>query len=59
MRNRIGKFFRLLLGLLRELSDESAYRRHLAAHGRVHSRGEWRKFSDQRLMARYIRPKCC
>ena len=30
-------FFRLLLGLLREIGDENAYARHLKAHGREHS----------------------
>jgi hypothetical protein len=50
---------RLILGLLRELGDESAYRRHLAVHGRTHSRAEWQKFCDERLRARYVRPKCC
>ena len=52
-------FWRVALGLLRELSDESAYQRHLAAHGRVHSGEEWRRFSEERLRARYLRPKCC
>ena len=28
---------KLLLALLRELSDENAYQRHLAVHGRTHS----------------------
>ncbi len=49
----------LLWELLQELSDESAYRRHLAYHGRRHSPEEWRRFSDQRLQAKYVRPKCC
>lgn len=49
----------LLWELLRELSDENAYRRHLAYHGRRHSPKEWRRFSDQRLQAKYVRPKCC
>jgi hypothetical protein len=57
--NRLKRFGRLLLGLLRELGDENAYRRHLAAHGRPHSAEEWRRFSDARLGARYQRPKCC
>jgi hypothetical protein len=48
-----------LAGLLRELSDETAYRRHLAAHGREHSPEEWRRFSDRRFHAKYLRPKCC
>ena len=56
---RLRKFLRLGLGLLRELSDENAYQRHLAAHGRPHSGAEWRKFSQERLRAKYLRAKCC
>jgi hypothetical protein len=52
-------FARLVVGLLRELADESAYDRHLAAHGRAHSREEWRRFSEERLKAKYARTKCC
>jgi len=52
-------FGRIILGLLRELADENAYRRHLAAHGRAHSRQEWRRFSDERLRAKYLRARCC
>ena len=50
---------KILVGLLRELSDETAYQRHLAAHGRVASGDEWRRFSEERLRAKYVRPKCC
>ena len=50
---------RLLLAILRELSDESAYQRHLNAHGRLHSGEEWRRFSEERLRAKYARAKCC
>lgn len=50
---------RLLLALLRELADENAYHRHLEAHGRPHSGEEWRRFSEERLRAKYARPKCC
>ena len=50
---------RLLWALLRELADENAYDRHLAAHGRTHSAEEWRRFSEERLRARYSRAKCC
>jgi hypothetical protein len=53
------RFFTLLLALLRELSDENAYQRHLAAHGVQPSAGEWRKFSEERLRAKYARAKCC
>ncbi|MCL4402425.1 MAG: YbdD/YjiX family protein [Acidobacteria bacterium] len=49
----------LLRSLLKELADENAYERHLAAHGRTHSPEEWRRFSDERLGARFTRPKCC
>jgi hypothetical protein len=50
---------RLVLALLRELADENAYARHLAAHGRPHSGEEWRRFSEERLRAKYARAKCC
>ena len=55
----LGKIARLLAGLLRELADESAYQRHLERQGRPHSAGEWQRFSDARLSAKYSRPKCC
>ena len=57
--SRLRRFGTLLLGLLRELSDENAYQRHLAARGRTHSPEEWRHFSEHRLQAKYARPKCC
>jgi hypothetical protein len=50
---------RLLAGLLRELADESAYQRYLQRRGRRHSPEEWRRFSDERLGAKYTQPKCC
>jgi hypothetical protein len=50
---------RLVLALLRELADENAYARHLASHGRTHSGEEWRRFSEERLRAKYARAKCC
>jgi len=49
----------LLREILRELADERAYQRHLERHGRAASGEEWRRFSDERLRARYARPKCC
>ena len=49
----------LMLGLLRELADENAYQRHLAARGRAHSAAEWRHFTEHRLRAKYARAKCC
>ncbi len=56
---RLRSLGRLVLALLRELADESAYARHLAAHGRAHSGEEWRRFSEERWRARAVRPKCC
>jgi hypothetical protein len=53
------KLVRLVLYLLRELADENAYQRHLALHGRAHSGPEWRRFSEERLRAKYARAKCC
>ena len=53
------RLFGLLRDLLRELADENAYQRHLAAHGRTHSAEEWRRFSDERMRAKYMRAKCC
>jgi transposase len=50
---------RLLAGLLRELADENAYRRHLERQGCPHSPGEWRRFSEARMRAKYSRAKCC
>ena len=53
------RLFRLVMALLRELADETAYQRHLTAHGCTHSGEEWRRFSEQRLRAKYARAKCC
>ncbi|HZT28258.1 MAG TPA: hypothetical protein VFA33_00130 [Bryobacteraceae bacterium] len=57
--SRLRRLGRLLVGLLRELADESAYGRHLAARGCAPSGEEWRRFSEKRLRAKYARPKCC
>ena len=56
---RVRRFGGLVLALLRELADENAYRRHLEAHGRAHSPAEWRRFSEERLRAKYARARCC
>jgi hypothetical protein len=55
----VRRLFDLVMELLRELADENAYRRHLAAHGRTHSGEEWRRFSEQRMREKYARAKCC
>lgn len=53
------EFWRIVMGILHELSDETAYRRHLAAHGVAASGVEWRRFSEERLKAKYQRARCC
>lgn len=55
----VKEVWRIVRGLLRELADESAYERHLTAHGAVHSGAEWRRFSEHRHKAKYARAKCC
>jgi hypothetical protein len=55
----IRRFFALLRQLLGELSDESVYARHLAAHGTSHSGDEWRRFCDHRWDAKSRRGRCC
>ena len=50
---------RLLLELLRELADQNAYQRYLAARGVEHSPEAWRHFSNHRLAARFGQAKCC
>ena len=55
----LQQFGRIILGILREIADENAYARHLACHGVTHSAAEWRRFSEDRLRAKYARAKCC
>ena len=50
--SRLGRVVRIVRGLFGELSDQNAYARHLATHGRPHSPAEWRRFSDERLKAK-------
>jgi len=57
--NCVRRFGRFVLALLREIGDENAYQRHLAAHGAAHSGAEWRRFSEERMRAKYARAKCC
>jgi hypothetical protein len=55
----VREAFHLLMGLLRELSDENAYQRFLAKRGTQPSKEEWRLFIDGRHAARFRRAKCC
>ena len=56
---RLRGFGRFILQLVRELADEAAYARHLARNGATASAHEWRRFSEERMLSRYSRPKCC
>jgi hypothetical protein len=53
------KLLGTVLAILREISDENAYQRHLRAHNLVHSPLEWRRFLDQRLARKFAQAKCC
>jgi hypothetical protein len=55
----LKELLRFLRSLARELSDETAYERHLKWHKRAHSRQEWKTFSDARLARKYQNGKCC
>jgi len=53
------KLLRIILEILREISDQNAYARHLEAHHAIDSGLEWRRFSDERFKAKYQNAKCC
>jgi hypothetical protein len=55
----LARLRRIVGGVLRGLADEDAYARHLAHHGVAHSPGEWRRFCEHRLRAKYERGRCC
>ena len=55
----LREVWEILKGIVQELSDQSAYQRHLAANGAVHSPQEWRRFSDARMKRKYSNAKCC
>jgi hypothetical protein len=55
----LRNFLSGLAELLREISDQNAYQRHLASHGVTHSAAEWRRFSDERFRMKYQQVKCC
>jgi len=57
--SRIRTFWAIVVGILREIGDESAYQRHLDRHGRAHSGQEYRRFAECRLRQKYQRAKCC
>jgi hypothetical protein len=55
----VQRIWQIVVGIMKEISDESAYERHLLAIGTTHSPAEWRRFSDARMRGKYQRAKCC
>jgi hypothetical protein len=55
----LRRAFSYFVALARELSDESAYTRHLQMTGRSHSAAEWKAFSDRKQRRKYENAKCC
>jgi hypothetical protein len=57
--NLLRQVVNYFVALARELSDESAYARHLQFTGHSHSAQEWRAFIDSKHKRKYQNPKCC
>jgi hypothetical protein len=55
----IRRVLTMLRDLLRELSDEAPYQRHLMAHSVPHSAEEWRRFCDEKWGEKAKRSRCC
>ena len=55
----LRRVFSYLVALARELSDETAYARHLQLTGNAPSAEAWKAFSDQRHRRKYENAKCC
>jgi len=55
----LKRFLSFALALAHELSDESAYARHLERTGRAASAAEWKVFTQRRYRAKYQNAKCC
>jgi hypothetical protein len=59
MRTLFRKLLEIVSGVMAELSDQNAYRRHLSTHGVPHSPHEWRRFQDEHWGAKTRRGRCC
>jgi hypothetical protein len=55
----ISRLFAYVAALAHELSDETAYARHLQLTGHAHSAAEWKAFSDRQHRRKYQNAKCC
>jgi hypothetical protein len=49
----------IIRGIVDELSDQTAYRRFLTAHGVEHSPTAWREFQDEHWQAKSRRGRGC
>ena len=59
MRHFFSELKCILLGIVDQITDQAAYRRHLAVHGVEHSGAEWRRFCDEAWKAKERRSRCC
>jgi hypothetical protein len=57
--SQIRKALSLLVDVLREIFDESAYSRFLLAHALPWGRGSYRAFLQEQESVRARRPRCC
>jgi hypothetical protein len=57
--NAFARLRDILAALMRELSDEAAYERHLARHGAEPSPEQWRHFVEQKFGNRDRCGRCC
>ncbi len=55
----VRRIFAYIAALARELSDETAYARHLKLSGQPHSAAAWKAFSDRKHRRKYQNAKCC
>lgn len=59
MTQRIVRFWRLVLCVLREIFDENAYARFLAREGTASSRNAYAAFLREREAGIQRLPRCC
>jgi hypothetical protein len=55
----LRRFVEIVKGIVDEIADQNAYKRHLAWHGVAHSADEWRRFCDGHWAAKARRGRCC
>jgi hypothetical protein len=55
----LRQFVAMVKGIVDEIADQNAYKRHLAFHGVEHSADEWRRFCDEHWEAKSKRGRCC